>query len=334
MEFSRKQHIAFCLLSAFPVFWMALSYIDMVGSGGTGELATISTIVFYCCLYLGRYVAQVWSMRAGEIDNSKLMALGGFVVFLLVWMFVHADYQLPSMPALDMLLFWLPYVVMVVALGTFIKLMRISQQQLGLAKADQAQTQSELRLLQSQLSPHFLFNTLNNLYGLSITRHEEMPGLLLKLSELLRYSVYEAKAQFVPLNDEIAYINNYLAFEKIRIGERLQLTVDFPQTADQILIAPMLLIVFVENAFKHAKNTTDHRIYIDMRLKVWSNFIQFEIRNSHQIQEQGTSNKFSGVGLENVKKRLDLLYPNQYDFSISDSAGFYTLMLQLNKKVK
>lgn len=326
--------MAFCLLSAFPVFWMALSYIDMVTTGGTGELASISTICFFCCLYLGRYIAQVWSTHAGQIDNSKLLALGGLVVFLLIWMFVHADYPLPSMPALNLLLFWLPYVVMVVALGTFIKLMRIGQQQLGHAKADQAQTQSELRLLQSQLSPHFLFNTLNNLYGISITRHQEMPGLLLKLSELLRYSVYEAKEQFVPLRDEIDYINNYLTFEKIRIGERLHLTVDFPASVENILIAPMLLIVFVENAFKHAKNTTDHRIYIDMRLKVWSNFIQFEIRNSHQVQEQGAFNKFSGFGLENVKKRLDLLYGSQYDFSINDSAGFYTVMLQLNKKEK
>ncbi|WP_188626288.1 sensor histidine kinase [Pedobacter quisquiliarum] len=334
MEFSRKQHVAFCLLSTFPVFWMALSYIEMVTTGGTGELASISTICFFCCLYLGRYIAQVWSTRAGQIDNSKLLALGGLILFLLIWMFVHADYPLLSMPALNLLLYWLPFVVMVVALGTFIKLMRIGQQQLGHAKADQAQTQSELRLLQSQLSPHFLFNTLNNLYGLSITRHQEMPGLLLKLSELLRYSVYEAKEQFVPLQDEIAYLNNYLTFEKIRIGERLHLTVDFPTSVENILIAPMLLIVFVENAFKHAKNTTDHRIYIDMRLKVWSNFIQFEIRNSHQIQEQGAFNKFSGVGLENVKKRLDLLYGNQYDFSINDSAGFYTVMLQLNKKIK
>jgi LytS/YehU family sensor histidine kinase len=334
MKFSRKQHVYFCLVSAVPVYWMALSYIEMVTREETEELAIISTICFYCCLYLGRYIAQIWSMRAGEIDNSKMMGLGAFVTFLLVWLFVHADYPLTTMPALNLLLYWLPYIVMSVALGMFIKLMRIGQQQLGLAKADQAQTQSELRLLQSQLSPHFLFNTLNNLYGISITRHQEMPGLLLKLSELLRYSVYEAKEQFVPLNDEIAYINNYLTFEKIRIGERLHLTVDFPTTVDNILIAPMLLIVFIENAFKHAKNTTDHRIYIDMRLKVWSNFIQFEIRNSHQIQEQGAFNKFSGVGLDNVKKRLDLLYANQYDFSINDTAGFYTVMLQLNKKLK
>lgn len=334
MEFSRKKHVYLCLLSSGLVYWMALSYIEMVTNDEKEELAIISTICFYCCVYLGRYLAQQWSLRAAEIDTSKLMGLGALVTCALVWLFIHADYPLRSMPAINLLLYWLPYVVMGVALGIFIKLMRISQQRLGYAKANQAQTESELQLLQSQLSPHFLFNTLNNLYGISITRHQEMPGLLLKLSELLRYSVYEAKEQFVPLNDEIAYIQNYLTFERIRIGARLHLTTDFPATADNILIAPMLLIVFIENAFKHAKNSTDQHIYIDMRLKVWSNFIQFEIQNSHQVQEGENAKKYSGFGLNNVKKRLDLLYPNQYDFSINDSAGFYTVMLQLNKKVK
>jgi LytS/YehU family sensor histidine kinase len=106
--------------------------------------------------------------------------------------------------------------------------------------------------------------------------------LLLKLSELLRYSVYDAKELFVPLKSEIAYINNYIEFEKIRIGERLHLTTSIEIVlSDDIKIAPMLLIVFIENAFKHSKNTIDKDVYIDIALKTWHKTILFSVKNSH-----------------------------------------------------
>jgi LytS/YehU family sensor histidine kinase len=160
-----------------------------------------------------------------------------------------------------------------------------------------------------------------------------IPPLLLKLSELLRYSVYDAKELFVPLKDEVAYINNYIEFEKIRIGDRLVIKSTIDEIGENLKIAPMILIIFIENAFKHAKNSTDENIYIDMELKTFANSILFTVKNSYQVNEEGgIAGKYSGFGLDNVQKRLALLYPNQYDLKLEANDGFYKVMLQLKIK--
>lgn len=134
---------------------------------------------------------------------------------------------------------------------------------------------------------------------------------------------------FVPLKEELTYINNYMEFEKIRIGERLHLnTVLEPFDDTNDMIAPMLLIVFIENAFKHSKNTTNDKVYIDIMIRRWSDSILFSVKNS-----KGEVPAHSGgLGLENVRKRLSLLYPNQYDLNIEDGDKYFTVQLQLKIK--
>ena len=183
----------------------------------------------------------------------------------------------------------------------------VTQRQLTAAKSLAAHSESELQLLQSQISPHFLFNTLNNMYGLSITQHEKIPVLLLKLSDLLRYSVYDARKSYVPVKDELAYINNYIEFEKMRIGERLALTTDFEDfTSSDARIAPMLLIVFIENAFKHSKNSTNERIFVHISLKTWGNRLLFTCVNSYGDANSDIETEHGGLGLDNTQKRLEL----------------------------
>jgi LytS/YehU family sensor histidine kinase len=140
---------------------------------------------------------------------------------------------------------------------------------------------------------------------------------------------------FVPLKDEINYIKNYIDFEKIRIGDRLDLTLDIEEWTDEnIKIAPMLLIVFIENAFKHSKNNVDEDIFIDIGLKIWSNSILFSVKNSHHNKENNVifNAKTGGMGLENVNKRLALIYPNEYDLQIQNNDLDYQVMLRLNVK--
>jgi LytS/YehU family sensor histidine kinase len=217
-----------------------------------------------------------------------------------------------------------------------VKLTRsITQKQLEEARKAAAQSKGELQLLQSQLSPHFLFNTLNNLYGLSITQHEKIPSLLLRLSELLRYSVYEAGEAYVPLKMELDYINNYIEFEKIRMGDRLVLTTEIQSlSTNDILIPPMLLIVFVENAFKHAGNTSAKKLFIDIKLAVEGKIIAFRVTNSYS-REQATRKlpgKNSGMGLANVYKRLELLYPAEHILERHEENDIYTVTLQITTR--
>lgn len=208
-------------------------------------------------------------------------------------------------------------------------------QQLHNARISEQQKQSELNLLQSQLSPHFLFNTLNNLYGLSLRKEERVPALLLKLSDLLSYSLYDTENEFVLLWDEINYINNYIEFEKLRIGERLILTTDIniPENLT-IRIAPMLLIVFIENAFKHAGNTTDEKVEIKISLEFKDGSIRFCIKNTCgvSVKLNNTINENSGMGLKNTIKRLELLYHGVYSLEQNKVANHYKVSLLLKAK--
>jgi sensor histidine kinase YesM len=186
--------------------------------------------------------------------------------------------------------------------------------------------------LLSQLSPHFLFNTLNNIYGISLTQHKRVPPLLLKLSELLRYSVYETGKRFIPLKNELLYIQNYIEFEKVQTSDKLILQADIADIPDSHLqIAPMLLIVFVENAFKHSKITRRDKIFIVITLRIADDWIYFTVKNSfdgealQQVQTGGSS----GVGLRHTLKRLELIYGKDYFYSAHKTTGVYCMELRL-----
>ena len=161
-----------------------------------------------------------------------------------------------------------------------------------------------------------------------------MPVLLLKLSDLLRYSVYDAKDIFVPLGDELDYLNNYIDFEKIRLGERLDLKLNFEGLTDLTFkIPPMLLIVFIENAFKHSRDTPGEKILIDIALTNTPDEVVFSIVNScfRSSLASATKEKHSGFGLENAKTRLNLLYGTRYELKIEETMNDFSVNLKLRK---
>lgn len=199
------------------------------------------------------------------------------------------------------------------------------------AHAAMAQSKSELQLLQSQLSPHFLFNTLNNLYGLSMSEPQKLPPLLLKLSELLRYSVYDVKEIFVPIQYEVDYIKNYVEFERLRLGDRLQLNLDIDPGLDMSCnIPPLMLIVFVENAFKHSRATGQETIRINITLLKRENRFVFSASNSFagKTPEQ-PHEKRSGFGLDSVRERLNSLYKDRHRITIEKTERDYRVSLEL-----
>ncbi len=328
-----KLHLLLSAIASIPIFWAAESYVNVFQPQEHEAVATAVTIIFFGFIFTGRYFAIIWKDSIPLPLKTQYTILGATVAWTGLFLLIYRDFNtMHSKPGINLLLYTVPFIVLSVALGMLIKLVRMNENALEEAKITATHSQSELKLLQSQISPHFLFNTLNNLYGISLTRHEKIPPLLLKLSELLRYSVYDAKELFVSLKDELAYINNYIDFEKIRIGDRLVINTDIDEVVEGIQIAPMILIIFIENAFKHSKNSTDQNIYIDIELKSWANSILFSIKNSYQENEEKGVDKYSGFGLDNVKKRLELLYPGKYDLKTEVKDDFYKVMLQLKVK--
>jgi two-component system, LytTR family, sensor kinase len=194
--------------------------------------------------------------------------------------------------------------------------------------------EGDLQFLKGQLSPHLLFNTLNNLYGLALLKSDILPPLMLRLSDVMRYSLYETNQTYVHLNQEITYLKNYLELEKLRVGDNVKLDIDFPEKVDlKVEIAPMLLIVFIENAFKHSRHAAKENRYINMKLILDKTAIYFHIENSFAEKNayfQISKETNSGIGLELTKRRLDLLYEKNYTLNIDNQEDIFKVDLKLN----
>lgn len=295
-------------------------------------LTTFTCVFLLACIYMGRWLCANFYLRNRPFHFSLYTVLTLMAIIIIWPLFAKKIFSSPG-DIIEFSVTTLPFFIIGLIMGIFIKLIRASiQKQIQGAQITAEQKQSELNLLQSQLSPHFLFNTLNNLYGISITQHERVPELLLKLSSLLRYSVYDTKKSFVPLTEELEYILNYISFEKLRISDRLVLQTDIELINNpNITIAPMVLIVFIENAFKHARNTLDQKIYIHISLKITGYFIVFSVENSYSKvkQENRTIQAGSGLGLANTIRRLNLLYEEEYELNQFVKDNWYVVQLRL-----
>lgn len=336
-EISLSVHLLFCILAAIVIYTSINAYAKMITSNEDEEIAGASIFLLLGGIYAGRFLSQLWVTRQKNIPIWILLLLPLIMTACIFLSVFFAGSLLKHQELMYFLFLAFPLFLLCVSTGMFIKLVRERiKQQLQEAQLVAVNSQSELQLLQAQLSPHFLFNTLNNIYGISINQHEKVPGLLLKLSDLLRYSVYEAKELYVPVKEELNYIQNFIDFEKLRLEDRLVLSVETDEAlkSSSGKIAPMLLIIFVENAFKHSRNSISEKIHIEIAVKLWQDNILFIAKNSFSPDKPMSSSteKNNGLGLENAKKRLELLYPGQYDLKTSVADGNYTVMLRLNIK--
>ncbi len=187
--------------------------------------------------------------------------------------------------------------------------------------------EQELQYLKMQIHPHFLFNTLNTLYGYALKKSEETPEMILKLSNLLDYLLYQVDKPKVSLANEIAHIKDYIALEKMRFHDTLDVNLDISDLDENIDIAPMLLIPFIENSFKHG-DRSGNKLLIYITIKTAADQIQFKVRNS--ILKKGLIAETGGIGLVNIQKRLDLLYPDNYSFSMNKEKEWFEINLILN----
>jgi len=198
----------------------------------------------------------------------------------------------------------------------------------------QQQLIAEVNNLKSQIAPHFLFNTLNNLYGLAVEKSSKLPDLMLRLSDLLRHSLYETQKPFVPLREEVDSLKSYVELESIRLEDNLKLQFRDSIPADTPYgIAPLILIVFIENAFKHARLVQPTAIEIYISISVDNDQLHMSVKNNYN--EKG-SHSSSGIGLTNVRRRLEVLYPGAaHKLSIDRDRNYYTvdLYLELAKTV-
>jgi two-component system, LytTR family, sensor kinase len=188
---------------------------------------------------------------------------------------------------------------------------------------------TELSLLRSQASPHFMFNVLNNMVALARKKSDLLEPSLLKFSSIMRYMLYEDDEEKVALEKEIEYLQSYIDLQQQRFGKNVLVMADLQKPDANYEIEPMLLIPFVENAFKHGTGLIEGAI-IKVQLRVENNKLNFTVQNKYDPLSTETKDKTSGIGLANVKRRLNLLYGNKHNLLITQKDNWFTVSLQLN----
>jgi LytS/YehU family sensor histidine kinase len=224
--------------------------------------------------------------------------------------------------------FLMAALLMVLFLAVAIKMLsywRKSREDYQILMREKVET--ELKFLKTQLNPHFLFNTLNNLYYLSSEKSDKAPKAILALSELLDYVINETKVEFVGLDKELKLLENYIELEKLRYEDRLKLKFEVVGEASSVVIAPMLLLSLVENAFKHGAATSMGQHWIVVRINCQGQSIKVEVSNS---REGSSSKERTGIGLTNFQHQLKLLYPGRHTLKIIEMPDSFAVNLELS----
>lgn len=190
--------------------------------------------------------------------------------------------------------------------------------------------ESELQFLKSQINPHFLFNNMNNLYAYAVEQSPKTPEVILELSSVLRYMLYECKARYVPLNKEIEHLENYINLSRLQIEGRGIVNVEIGDIPSSYRIAPLILTVFLENAFKHSASSQTGDILIKVKVSVDKKGFLYLICNNTYLSQSNTKSLDTGIGLKNVRKRLELIYPNSHNLEIKTENDDYKVDLKID----
>lgn len=260
---------------------------------------------------------------------------GTLAVFLMLFFFMYG--KGPKMDPTTVDIYFLAVgMYFVVLAAVAIKLFKLwYEKQQTERKLEKEKLVAELNMLKSQIHPHFLFNTLNNIYALALQKSDVTADMLVRLSEILHYILYECNDPLVPLEKEITLIRNYVELEKIRYGQRLELIWKIPAFGQELKVAPMIFLPFVENAFKHGASKKRDKVMIRLDLAIEGSALHFKIKNSKpSFIPEHSQNTRQGLGLDNVKQRLDLVYPGKHALTIMDHGEQYDvhLIIQTNQR--
>lgn len=198
----------------------------------------------------------------------------------------------------------------------------------------QEKTEAEMKLLKSQIQPHFIFNTLNNIYSHAVQKSEKTADLIFQLSSFLSYGLYNSKPTQVPVVKEIEIIRSYIELEKIRYGDRLDVSVNVFDKLEEVEISPLLLLPLVENCFKHGFSSALDKCWIRIDISKPGEWLGIKIENSVPEDRESSEEENGGIGLKNVKRRLEILYPGRHEFKIRENQDSFLCVLKIKDDKK
>ncbi len=328
-------HISFWLVYLFLNSWLGSIfnrvelYKAFLGEAAVLPVKILLTyFVFYFIipLYLDR--DKVWKLVG--------LTLLAFIVATLLYRMVTAWLFFPSFePGREIPFFFLPGLYLTsfdlfitVAAATTIKMIRVHYKSLEFEQELlREKLQSELSFLRAQTNPHFLFNTLNNLYVLARKKSDRTADAIMMLSKIMRFVLYECRTPFIPVSDEAKVIQDYIELEKLRYNQRLDVHYEENITPPGGSIAPLLLLPFVENSFKHGAGSTTGEAKIRIKLDLKDNLLNFEVQNNLEDNQRAPNPE--GIGLKNVKRQLDLIYPDRHELFAGRQDGLFVVRLKI-----
>lgn len=334
--FSRyKLHILFWVV--YIIFWTLYSIFYYGNPPWRGFLLTIlwfigQASVCYWCIY---WLIPQYFLRKRYVVFSLLVTAGLLLASIFITagliLILRLDRVNIGVPPLKELLFNLMGNFYVVSLVVGLKSLRDKLQNERRSQLlEKEKTENELRFLKSQMNPHFLFNAINSIYVL-IRKDPDFAALtLVKFADMLRYQLYECNAEEIPIEKEISYLDNYIELEKIRKGKIIHTRYEVGSDACNFSIAPLLIIPFVENAFKYVSSCPDRHNFVTIDLNYQDDIFELSVENT--VDEDTVMPKeksWGGIGLENVRRRLELIYKGRHALEISTSNLVYSVLLTI-----
>jgi len=281
--------------------------------------------------YLNAYflTPRLFYSKRYALYVAALILLFGIILEIHGFLFTQV-FGLPYFSIMGASIFHLPAFLLMVAISTTFRVVLDKMKADTLAQMTQEESlKTELSFLRSQINPHFIFNILNNLVALERMKSEELGPTILKLSGLMQYMLYETDEENVLLTREVEYLQSYIDLQRQRFGEKVDIRVSLEVPGELHEIEPMLLIPFVENAFKHGVGLIDQpAIHINLHTK--NKVLYFSVRNKYRDGSSEIKDKTSGIGLANVKRRLNLLYGDQQQLTITRDPDWFAVSLQIN----
>jgi len=331
------QHLAFWVLSFFV-------FLYLFKTGAKPEkIDYVYTILFQLTLLPAVYLNI--ELLLPKLGNKKRILFYLFSLVVLILLFAWINYNffddwsaklfpdyffISYFTFREIVLFFIVYTIITMLLKLSKSWFLVSGLQKELLEKEKQKTEVELKALKAQINPHFFFNTLNSIYSMALDKDERLPGTVLQLSDLMRYFLYESRDNFVPLEKELAVADNYIALQKIRSGEQLSIEIIKEGEVNGQKIAPLLLITFLENAFKHGAKGSSENTFIKLDIKVEKNKLNFTVENNKGYIDEVKTGDHNGLGLENVKRQLELLYPGKHLLNIKDEQDRFVVALQLS----
>jgi sensor histidine kinase YesM len=332
------QHLAFWVLS----FFLFLNFFKTPGATAE-KIDYIYTALFQLSLVPAVYLnLELLLPKLGNRRRSLLyILLLASIVFLFAWLNynffakwsakVFPDYFFISYFTFkEIIFFFTIYVVFTSLLKLSKSWFLVNELQRELLEKEKQKTEVELKALKAQINPHFFFNTLNSIYSMALDKDDRLPGTVLQLSDLMRYFLYVSKDNFVPLEKELAVAESYIALQKIRSGKQLSIELIKEGEIGDQKIAPLLLITFLENAFKHGAKGSSGNTFVHLTIKVEQNKLDFIVENNKGVIDEIDAGEHNGLGLQNIKRQLELLYPGKHHLNIRDQQDRFTVALQLS----